>query len=192
MKTPDSNPNNTEALPDGFFFKLLRLRDTYRGVPGTHFRTPFKSIDGSCLVPAGKRLEATVRWGGEGGTKYWTGFHVIQSLSEARRYAGKFKDPRDLHAAVVYAEEIFAKPTNRRVGLAKYMTVMGPYYSTKMEDHFNGGRDFIPAISWGDLPAETFSLRMQAQRWLSQEPGGLHVFCLSPTTYPLHPDAIQS
>lgn len=56
------------------------------------YKTLFHGIGGSRILPFNTWLKAERKWAGEGGIKYWTGFHVILSKSKCIGYFKRFTD----------------------------------------------------------------------------------------------------
>lgn len=68
-------------------FKIMDL-----GNDGKSFKTLFHGINGSKTIPFDTWIKADKKWAGEGGKKYWTGFHVILSRENCEKYLKKFTD----------------------------------------------------------------------------------------------------
>jgi len=56
------------------------------------FKTLFHGINGSRTMPFDTWIKADRKWAGEGGSKYWTGFHVILSRENCEKYFKRFTD----------------------------------------------------------------------------------------------------
>lgn len=70
--------------------KYYRIVD----VDGDNFKSLFHSVmNGRRLMPKNQWIKAIKRigWEGANGTKYRTGFHVLETLEECQAYAKKFK-----------------------------------------------------------------------------------------------------
>lgn len=59
---------------------------------GKSYKTLFHGINGSRSIPFDTWIKADRKWAGEGGTKYWTGFHVLLYKEDAEKYFKKFTD----------------------------------------------------------------------------------------------------
>jgi hypothetical protein len=62
--------------------------------PAGEYKTLFHAVNGSRILPVGQWIEANRKWAGEGGNKYWTGFHVLLSKEKAKKYFKKFTDEK--------------------------------------------------------------------------------------------------
>ena len=70
--------------------KYYRIVD----IDGDNFKSLFHSVlNGRRLMPKNTWIKAIKRigWEGSDGTKYRTGFHVLPTLEECKKYASKFK-----------------------------------------------------------------------------------------------------
>lgn len=56
------------------------------------FQTLFHGVNGSKVIPFNTWMTAKKRWAGEGGTKYWTGFHVCLTYENIIKYLKRFTD----------------------------------------------------------------------------------------------------
>jgi hypothetical protein len=59
---------------------------------GYRYKVLFHGVNGSRILPFNTWLKAERKWAGEGGNKYWTGFHVFQSKSVCMKYFKRFTD----------------------------------------------------------------------------------------------------
>jgi hypothetical protein len=59
---------------------------------GKTLKTLFHGVDGSKTLPMRIWIKSEKKWAGEGGSKYWTGFHVIKDIDKCREYLKRFTD----------------------------------------------------------------------------------------------------
>ena len=59
---------------------------------GENYKTLFHGVGGSRILPFNQWIKSERKWAGEGGTKYWTGFHVLLSKSICINYLKRFTD----------------------------------------------------------------------------------------------------
>lgn len=59
---------------------------------GKSYKTLFHGVNGSKILPFDTWVLADRKWAGEGGSKYWTGFHVILTKENCEKYFKKFTD----------------------------------------------------------------------------------------------------
>ena len=76
-------------------YKIVDLADD-----GKTFKTLFHGVDGSRILPMRTWIKAEKKWAGEGGSKYWTGFHVIKDIDKCREYLKRFTDKSKRRAIV--------------------------------------------------------------------------------------------
>lgn len=60
----------------------------------------FHGVDGTKLIPFDTWLTAEVKWAGEGGNKYWTGFHVLKTREDCEKYMERFTDKKKIRTIV--------------------------------------------------------------------------------------------
>lgn len=54
----------------------------------------FHGVNGTRRIPFNTWITAHRKWAGEGGHKYWTGFHMFTSKESADKYFNKFTDKK--------------------------------------------------------------------------------------------------
>ena len=67
---------------------------------GKAYKTLFHGVNGSRTIPFNVWIKADRKWAGEGGTKYWTGFHVILNVENCGKYIKRFKDKKKTRVIV--------------------------------------------------------------------------------------------
>lgn len=78
------------------------------------FKTLFHGVDGSKFIDRNVWVKAERRWAGEGGTKYWTGFHVLLTKEDAEKYFKKFTDEKKTRVIVkCHVKNIRPKESSR-------------------------------------------------------------------------------
>lgn len=83
-------------------------------------------VNRSKLLPFNTWIKAERKWAGEGGLKYWTGFHVLKSEEACLKYMKKFRDKTKARVIIkVLAKGLTPKPrTKVGVFLAKELKVI--------------------------------------------------------------------
>jgi len=69
------------------YYKIVDLTKDKKSI-----RTLFHGVNGSRIIPFDTWVQAERKWGGEGGRKYWTGFHIFKKLEIAEKYFKRFTD----------------------------------------------------------------------------------------------------
>jgi hypothetical protein len=64
------------------------------------YKTLFHGINGTKVIPLDKWVKSVRKWAGEGGNKYWTGFHVILSKKKCKKYFKRFTDEKKTRVIV--------------------------------------------------------------------------------------------
>lgn len=68
------------------------------------YKTLFHGIKKSRVLPLNKWLKAERKWVNDGvGTYYWSGFHVLKTIKDARAYLKKFKKKRNKRIIAIQA-----------------------------------------------------------------------------------------
>lgn len=81
---------------------------------GKTYKTLFHGVGGTKQIPFDKWVTAVRRWAGEGGNKYWTGFHVLLSKENAEKYFKKFTDEKKTRIIVkCFAKNLREKESSR-------------------------------------------------------------------------------
>jgi hypothetical protein len=90
-------------------------------------KTLFHSVNGSRKLPINEWLTATKKMVQDGkGTEYLSGFHVMQSLDESKKYIKRFKNIENKGIVLVEVESTWKKehsPSN--VWLAEKVKIKG-------------------------------------------------------------------
>ncbi len=82
--------------------------------PTGEYKTLFHGVNGSRVLPIGTWIKADRKWAGEGGTKYWTGFHVLLSKAKAKKYFKKFTDEKKTRVIVkCHAQNLRPKESSK-------------------------------------------------------------------------------
>ena len=92
---------------------------------GRSYQTLFHGVNGTKKIPFDTWVTAVRKWAGEGGQKYWTGFHVLLSREDCEKYAGKFTDETKTRVIVkCYAKNLRLKKSSRgKVFLAEELMI---------------------------------------------------------------------
>ena len=108
---------------DMYYYKIV---DSYNG----EFRTLFHGINGSKILPAGEWLTAEKKEVSDGGgTKYISGFHVMRTFYDAKKYLNtKFKN-KEFKVIILCKTEGIRKKEHSRddVYLADKIFIEGAY-----------------------------------------------------------------
>lgn len=101
----------------------------------------FHGINGTRKIPLDTWLKADRKWAGEGGQKYWTGFHVFLTEYIAEKYLERFTDKKKTRVVVhCYAKGIRPKESSRgNVFLAKELMVPA-YFIKELKDREGDNR----------------------------------------------------
>lgn len=107
-------------------YKIMEL-----AADGKSYRTLFHGVNGSRIIPFDTWMKAEIKWGGEGGKKYWTGFHVLLNQEKCERYLKRFSQSKKTRVIVkCIAKNLRPKESSRgMVFLADELMI--PYEWTK-------------------------------------------------------------
>ena len=107
-------------------YKIMEL-----AADGKSYRTLFHGVKGNRTMPFYTWIKAERKWSGEGGKKYWTGFHVILDREKCERYLKRFSQSKKTRVIVrCIAKNLRPKESSRgMVFLAE--EIMIPYEWTK-------------------------------------------------------------
>lgn len=91
------------------------------------FKFLFHGVKGQRVIPFDTWVKAERKWAGEGGNKYWTGFHVLLTRELCEKYMERFTDesktrvivkclakgltPKESSRGMVYLAEELMMPT---------------------------------------------------------------------------------
>lgn len=99
-------------------YKIMNVR------PDGEFTTLYHGVSGDKTIPRDKWIMADKKWAGEGGRKYWTGFHVLLSREQCEKYFEKFTVTENRVIIKVLAKNLVAKPSGGgKVFLARWMKI---------------------------------------------------------------------
>ena len=100
-------------------FKIVNV------APDGSYKTLYHGVNRTRVLPKDKWVTAERKWVGEGGVKYWTGFHVIKSLDECNKYLKRFSSKKEPRIIVpIFAKNLRPKVTSRgEVFLAEQIMV---------------------------------------------------------------------
>lgn len=89
------------------------------------YKTLFHGVNGSRIMPFDTWIQAERKWGGEGGSKYWTGFHVLMTRELCLKYFKKFTDEKKTRVIVkCFAKNLTPKKSSRgMVFLAEWLMI---------------------------------------------------------------------
>ena len=92
-------------------YKIMEL-----AADGKSYRTLFHGVNGNRTMPFDTWIKAERKWGGEGGAKYWTGFHVILDQEKCERYLKRFYQPNKIRVIVkCVAKNLRPKESSRGI-----------------------------------------------------------------------------
>lgn len=104
-------------------YKIVDIEETIDVFYPPLYKFLYHGVNGTRVIPFNTWLKADRKWAGEGGTKYWTGFHVFLDKTMMETYLKKFTDKTKKRVVVkCYAKNLRLKESSRRkVFLAEWL-----------------------------------------------------------------------
>lgn len=106
-------------MGDKIWFKIVDIEND-------KIKTLFHGLNGSKTLPVDTWLTATKKMVSDGkGTVYLSGFHIMQSLDEAKSYLKAFKNIKHKNVIQVYAKNVWKKEhSTSNVWLAEHIKII--------------------------------------------------------------------
>ena len=97
MKTDKKSKKNNNLIKSNVDSELqhvvcYKIMDRVVDGKDYKFKFLFHGVNGTRTLNFDTWVKAERKWAGEGGNKYWTGFHVLLSRENAEKYFKRFTD----------------------------------------------------------------------------------------------------